>query len=44
MVVKLTELHRKVFEVVALFEQMLEMVSYEADGVLEEFLQVELVR
>ena len=40
---KLTELYRQVFEVVVLFEETLEVVSYEADGVLEEFLQVELV-
>ena len=40
---KLTELDRKVFEVVVLFEEKLEMVSYEADAVMEEFLKVELV-
>ena len=31
------------FEVIVLFEQKLEMVSYEADAVLQEFFQVELV-
>ena len=41
---KLTEIHRKELEVLVLLEEMLEMVSYEVDAFLEQFLQVELVR
>ena len=40
---KLTEIHRKELEVLVLLEEMLEMVSYEVDALLEQFLQVELV-
>ena len=40
---KLTEIHRKELEVLVLLEEMLEMVSYEVDALLQQFLQVELV-
>ena len=37
---KLTEIYREEFEVFILFEQKLEMVSYEVDAFLEQFFQV----
>ena len=40
---KLTQLDRKVFEVVTLFKQHLKVVPDEVDALLEKFLQDELV-